>query len=445
MQRHLLIKAVLVALVFVVLLVPLAMIGGIVDERAARQYAVAQEIADSSYGRQVVTGPVLSLPYVEEYENEFGTGREKTVQRHRLERMLRVFPATTDMRGSVVVSEKRRGLFKVRTFAFVSEVRGEFVLDGSARIERTREGSRITWGPAVVTLGLSDPRGLVGTPVLDWDGQRLAFERGSGAAGIDAGVHATAPVVDPTRPQRHAFTLQLALQGTQSLAIVPVADDNRVRIASNWPHPKFTGQFLPRPDSQQVGKDGFSAEWAVTSLASRAQEQIRTASKPAPPIEQIEVGFIEPIDIYSLSDRALKYGFLFVGLTFGCFFLFEVLKRLPIHPAQYALVGLALATFFLLLIALSEHIAFGLAYAIAATACIALLGFYLGVILRRARRGVAFAAMLAVLYGALYGLLISEDSALLLGATLVFAVIAAAMVLTRHVDWYRVGAQPAPA
>jgi inner membrane protein len=148
------------------------------------------------------------------------------------------------------------------------------------------------------------------------------------------------------------------------------------------------------------------------------------------------VRFIEPIDIYSLSDRALKYAFLFIGLTFGAFAALEIVKRLPIHPAQYLLVGLALAVFFLLLIALSEHIAFWAAYAVAAAACAALIGFYLSAVLKSRVRGASFAVLVGALYSALYGLLISEDSALLLGSLLVFALLAAAMAATRRLDWY---------
>jgi inner membrane protein len=162
-------------------------------------------------------------------------------------------------------------------------------------------------------------------------------------------------------------------------------------------------------------------------------------------VERLEVGFIEPIDIYSLSDRALKYAFLFIGLTFGCFFLYEALKALPIHPAQYSLVGLALATFFLLLIALSEHIEFWLAYAIASVACVAILGFYLSGVLRSARRALVFSALHATLYSALYGLLISEDNALLLGSLLIFGLIAAVMGITRKVNWYGIGGRIAQA
>ncbi len=253
-------------------------------------------------------------------------------------------------------------------------------MDGKATIERTRRDSRIIWGQPVISLGLSDPRGLVGAPTLEWTGQRVVFERGSGVTGIASGLHVTVAPIDPMRTQRLPYSLTVSLQGTESLGIVPVADNNRVRLTSDWQHPSFGGQFLPQPETQQIGNEGFAASWTVTALASNAQQQIQALfhgnKDGLSSIERLEVGFIEPIDIYSLSDRALKYGFLFIGLTFGCFVLFEVLKRLPIHPAQYGLVGLALATFFLLLIAFLEHIAFWIAYVNAATACIALLGFY---------------------------------------------------------------------
>ena len=127
-------------------------------------------------------------------------------------------------------------------------------------------------------------------------------------------------------------------------------------------------------------------------------------------------------------------------LTFTGFML-ETIKRLPIHLIQYALVGLALAIFFLLLLSLTEHIAFGRAYLAAAAACVGLIGFYLGHVLRSRMRASVSPAMLGLLYAALYGLLVSEDNALVLGAGLLFAILAAIMVATRKVDWYQVSAR----
>jgi inner membrane protein len=200
----------------------------------------------------------------------------------------------------------------------------------------------------------------------------------------------------------------------------------------------------------------------VSSLASNAQAQYRaggdaavaTPMAPAgrgevaagavPPlagIDRVGLSLVEPVNLYSKVDRASKYGVLFVVLTFVGFFLFETIRQLPIHPIQYALVGLALAIFFLLLLSLSEHIAFGWAYLVAALACIGLIGHYVGHVLRSAVRGWGFAAMLGLLYAALYGLLMSEDNALVLGAGLLFVVLAALMLATRKVDWYQVASK----
>jgi inner membrane protein len=154
------------------------------------------------------------------------------------------------------------------------------------------------------------------------------------------------------------------------------------------------------------------------------------------------VSLVDPVNVYSQVDRATKYGVLFVLLTFVAFFMFEFLKQLRIHPIQYALVGLAIAIFFLLLLALSERIPFGTAYVAAAIACIALIGYYLGHVLGGWTRGIGFAGMLGTLYAALYGLLISEDNAMVLGAGLLFLILAAMMVLTRKVDWYRATTLP---
>ena len=151
------------------------------------------------------------------------------------------------------------------------------------------------------------------------------------------------------------------------------------------------------------------------------------------------VRFIQPVDQYAQTERALKYAVLFVLLTLTGFFLFEILKSLRIHPMQYALVGAAQAMFYLLLIALSEQVEFVWAYLVASGACLALIEFYLVHVLQHWRRGIGFGGLQAPLYTTLYELLQSEDSVLLLGALLLFGVLAAVMVLTRRMDWYRVG------
>jgi inner membrane protein len=442
MQRALLLKAVLVVMLLMLLQLPLMMIGGIVAERSARQQGVVRELAATSFGRQVFAGPVLSLPYVEEYDEIHGEGKDTRVERRKIERVARFFPDVNRLEGSAAVNTKSRGLFKARVFQWRGSARGEFRFDGTFEPVRYRSDSRIAWGKPTLSLMVADPRGLTDAPALRWDDQAVVLDRGSELPNVPSGLHARLEALDPSRVQRFTYTLEIGLHGMESLAFVPLAREDHTRLASSWPHPSFAGQFLPAA-SQTVSDAGFDVRWVVSALASKGQQQLATlldgrqACSEAWCTDRIEVRFIDPIDVYVLSDRALKYGFLFVALTFACFAMFEILKALPIHPAQYLLVGLALATFFLLLIALSEHIAFWLAYAVAAGACISLITVYLASILRGWLRALAFAGLLTALYSALYGLLASEDNALLLGSLLVFAMLATAMMATRNLDWYR--------
>jgi inner membrane protein len=210
-------------------------------------------------------------------------------------------------------------------------------------------------------------------------------------------------------------------------------------MRADWPHPSFQGVFLPA--KHEIAADGFHAQWRVSRYAAQGAERLGSCErvKPCPALlaQEIGVSFIEPVGVYLRLERASKYGFLFIGLTFIAFLLYELFQRLPIHPMQYALVGLALAMFFLLLTALSEHLAFALAYCAATLACVGLVGVYVGYVVRKALAGLGFAAVLAGLYGALYMLLTAEDYALLAGSLLLFALLAALMLATRKVDWYR--------
>lgn len=225
------------------------------------------------------------------------------------------------------------------------------------------------------------------------------------------------------------------------LSVAPVGDSNVVEMRSGWQSPLFSGQFLPR--TREVGKDGFSARWEVSSLASGTQSQL--GQDPSNALDVVSISLTTLLDPYALSRRAVKYGILFVVLTFGGFFVFELVKQLAIHPMQYLLVGFGLAIFFLLLVSFSEHMPFGVAYTLATGACVGLLTFYLSYVLRSVARGVSFGAMLSSIYATIYGLLISEDNALILGSLMLFAVLGTVLFVTRKVDWYRgVPATPPP-
>jgi inner membrane protein len=451
MQKTLLYKILLIGLLTLLLLIPLSMIGALVNERQQRQEEVVADIARSYAGAQQLVGPVVALPWTRITVEERAGDKDQPPKRSetRESGVHYVFPSALEVRGGLAVDTKARGLFRARVYQWNGTLSGRVRLPAVSPLASLQANQRLEWGVPYLAVALDDPRGIIGSPELEWAGSRIPFEKGSGLHLQPRGLHASLPVWKPGEGQDLAFSFKLGLRGTERFALVPVADDNRIEMTSTWPHPSFGGRFLPDPESQHTGADGFRATWTISALAADGAQTLRAAeARNCQPncgaaLDALELRLVEPVAIYTLSDRALKYAYLFVVLTFAAFFVFEALKRLAIHPIQYLLVGLALALFFLLLISLSEHLAFALAYALAATACCGLIAVYLAAVLRRLSRGLFFGGGLGALFGALYVLLQSEDSALMLGSLLLFGLLAAAMISTRKIDWYALGA-PVP-
>ena len=420
------------------ILIPLLMIRGVIQDRQTYRAQAVSDIARSYAGAQSFAGPVLVVPYTEEVEVEepdrFNVIRK--VRRAKTSQWI-FFPTALDVRGTLAPDTRKRGLHEVRVY----EWKGKATASFNAVIPSDGDPAARRIGRPWLSYGIVDVRGLRSTPVLRVDGRDVPLLEGQGARD-GSGLHARLDVPRPGQALALSTELDLVLGGTETLSLVPLGRKNRFVLDSKWPHPSFAGTS-PR---QETGASGFRADWDIASVASNAQGRFLggTALGELAREEGVSVSLIDPVDIYTQADRATKYGLLFVVLTFVGFFLFELIKQLPIHPIQYGLVGLALAIFFLLLVSLSEHIRFPIAYLVASVACIGLLGFYLSAVLRSTARGMGFAAMLATLYAALYGLLVSEDNALVLGAGLLFLVLATVMVVTRKVDWYQLaGARPA--
>ncbi|QNH12042.1 cell envelope integrity protein CreD [Xanthomonas sp. SI] len=416
------------------LLIPLLMIRGTVQDRQRYRDEAVERVSQSKAGEQRLLGPLRVVPWTQVRDVAVVDADGKRSVKRETENGYDVqTPRHLAISGELKPSQRSIGLFKVQVYSWHARLKAQFDdLDYEAVEGRS-------YGQPYLVVGIQDVRGLVGTPNLRTDGKALALQPGSLAlAGQSKGVHALLPALADARQGKltdlHSVEMEFVLDGTQGLSIVPVGDDNQIALTSPWPHPLFGGRFLP--NERRITEQGFQASWALSSLATGAQAQLFSGGE----IDALRVDLVDPVDVYTQADRASKYGILFVVLTFVAFALFELIKRLPIHPLQYLLVGLALAIFFLLLLSLSEHIPFWQAYLVSAVACIGLQFFYLSGVLRSRGRAAGFASMLTVLYGALYGLLASEDNALLMGSLLLFGILAAIMWITRKIDWYELGA-----
>lgn len=440
MRFPLLARAAAVAGVAVVLLVPLQLVNGKIAERQARSHEVERGFAAETSGPQVVIGPLLALIceelYIEEREIKRG-GKAETVAESKVRACPTGYfaPRTLSIAGSIPVEVRHRGIYPIRLYRAALELSGEF--DWPAPPLSVGGSGARAWKHAYVVVATSDARGIKSVSALSWGDASLAFASQRTEADARFALQASAGPHAATRPgQAIPFRFALELAGTTRLAIAPVGDASAIRLTSSWPHPSFSGGWIP--DERRISAEGFEAVWRTTHHATGGQATWQKQARDGGLFRTsnvVGVGLYDPVNVYALAHRATEYGFLFVLFTFTGLALAETLAGVRLHAVQYLLVGSALAIFFLLLIALAEHASFSTAYAAAAAACTALLSFYLRYPLGTRQRTAAFVALFVVLYGALYVLLSSEDYALLGGSILVFGVLAVTMILTRRLDW----------
>ena len=457
-RDSMLIKGAVLLLLLLVLCIPLSQIEWVIHDRQSTEQAAVQELAQTYVGPQTLVGPVLVVPYVERWEvpgrNERGQPTElqpRSEQRYQL-----FFSQQSDLVGTLAPQMRYRGIFTVPFYQLQGQMQGRFAPFAPSQLVQQVRGSTIEVQTPALVLSVSDLRGLQGVPQLRMADAPLSFERRAphipAAGWLSSAVHAPlsgAALQAFNAGQALPFQLDLQLAGQDELALAPLADETTAHLTSPWPHPRFGGRFLAT--ERRVSDAGFDAHWRIAGLTSQAREQVRAslggdegARSARGELDSFNVALAQPVSVYSMSERAAKYGALFIALVLLAVFTTELVKRLRLHPVQYALVGAALTLFFLLLLSLAEHLRFEQAYAVAATGCVLLLTYYASHILGSLRRGLPFGALMALLYGMLFILLQLEQMALVVGSLALFLVLAAVMVLTRELDWYAL-AKGAPA
>ena len=420
------IKVAIIVFLTLVLLIPVSMIDSVIRDRRSNENVAAQDIGRSWGLEQVVTGPVLRLPYEDSRVTVYGAPFLQPKSLYILASDLRV--------DADVTSELRyRGIHTVPVFSAVVGMEGSIGL--GALEELGIDPAAVDWNNAELLLGISDAKGVAQIPEARVDGVPARFRPGTEQIpGLPPQLGAA--LIDIKGDKRLDIGITLRVNGTGSLSFLPLADSAEVKMSSEWPSPSFSGRFLPL--TREVDADGFEASWQVPSLGRKLPAywvDTHTAGDEAAN-GAFGVRFIQPVGLYQLMLRAIKYAVLFVGLTFVSYFVVEVVADLRLHPLQYLLVGLANTLFYLLLLSLAEHIGFDLAYAVSAVASGVLIIGYSASVLAKRSRAALIAAVLAGLYAFLYLTLKAESYALLAGALGLWVVLAAIMYLTRGINWY---------
>lgn len=454
-NRSLGLKLIVILALIVLMSVPVMFISTISFDRSSRADDVTREVSRTYGGEQRLLGPILVVPYSETLAN--GGIREGDY----------ILSATSGeaVFDGILVEEKSRSLYKVPVYTASGTL--------SARLPSLdtlpdQPGLTFDRNEARIIVGLGDVTGLQSDVTLDVGSRTLTFEPYSGSAHfnglrpdmeVEMAIEATriapvAPGILYDRLNVAGTTLlsvpasqvlsagetdvvaRMAFTGAQSLSVLPYARSTTVRLSSDWPHPGFAGRFPP--GNREIGADGFSASWSVPYLRrgmiaeGRAGDMIDLVRGGS---GQIQVNFVSPLDPYQTVNRALKYAVMFIGLVFLAYFLMETLLGVQVHPAQYLLIGIAQAVFYLLLLAFSEHIGFTLAFALSSSATVALTAGYAGAVFGRDMIWKS-AFVFGAVYGLLFVLMRIQDFALMVGALVSFIAIAATLYLTRDMDWY---------
>ncbi|CAB5652981.1 MULTISPECIES: cell envelope integrity protein CreD [Klebsiella] len=422
----------------VLLSLPLMMVRELINERADYRSEVVDAIEQSTSGSQKLAGPLIAIPITEtltRMENQ----KEVNYQRSWVYYWL---PESLAVTGKQTVESRRVGIYSGQVWHNALQIKASFDPLRLAALRKTN----IVLGQPRLVVSVGDARGIGAIHAPEVNGNVLSVEPGLGISGDGAGIHMPMPALaEDNKPLEIAFSLDL--NGTGEFSLVPIGRNSELQLTSNWPHPGFLGSFLPT--QREVSAAGYRAHWQSSWFANDMGSYFKDDMEiPWSRLPAFSADVMSLADQYQLTDRATKYAILLIGLTFMAFFVFESLTRRPLHPMQYLLVGLSLVLFYLVLLALSEHVGFTAAWLAASLSGAVMNGVYLQAVLRGWRNSLLFVAALLLLDGVMWFLLHSEDSALLLGTGVLVLALSVLMFLTRRVDWYALslpkGSAPPP-
>lgn len=439
-KDSLIFRIILAGVLILISLIPLGFVDQLVDERGRLYENVASRMTSEWGGHQKISGPILSIPYeykatvVDKITNP-KTGDIKHVEREvTKEKELILLPEDLAIETSLETTELSRGIYTVPIYDSTHNINGTFKWPDLSILNEKPE--KFLWERAMLSFMITSTRGITGGTQLKWDDQVVHLSSGTGLNGLEIkGVHARLKL-NPTFQTKGAdFNFALNLRGSKGLDYAPTGRQSEIALNANWPHPSFEGSLLP--STRNIEESAFDASWNVTHL-SRSYSQVAAFG----PVEKASffrsvynfgfgVNLFQSVDLYTVLDRTIKYGIMFVALTFFSVFIMEFASGARLHWLQHLIIGASLSMFYLCVLALSEHIDFGYAYMIGVSVIASMLGIYTGFVMGKILYGIGISGVMVGLYAVLYSILQMEDYALLIGTFLLLIFLGLGMFITR--------------
>ena len=409
-------KIALMGVLALLMLIPLAMIQSQIHDRQRAADESRNEVS-ASWGRaQTLTGPVLQFYYVTEVLDK---DLKKTTKRE----TVTVYPRTLNYDIDTQTQTLHRSIYDILVYGADVVVTGDFVIPAYVGEEKLTE--------QVVTLGLSDLRGIEGPVDITLGEKSYSFHSGSGGgrdfnkSGQLEYIASLLENIDVDKALMDGkavlpFKLTYRVKGSSSLMVRPYGGTTEVKMRSDCPDPSFTGDFLP--SERDVTEEGFSARWSVSEI-----------NRGDPDDTSFGVNFLQGVTQYQQTTRSAKYGILVILLVFIAGLAVELVGKKKIDLIQYLVIGLSLVLFYALVLSFSEFMRFPIAYGLAALMTIAaLFGYFRGIL--RDRSAWLLTALVALAYLVSYILLQMETYALIAGTLVLFVLLVGIMYLTRNMN-----------
>jgi len=441
-------KMLAIGFILAVLMIPSQMISSLVDERQIRRDEATVEVNSKWGDNKYVVGPILVLPYKKIVNATDKKNIVEVVERAYF------LPKSLNIDGELKPQILARGIYSIINY------NGDLKFDGEYS-QPDLEGlgispASVIWKDAFVFAYIPDPKGLKEDIAFNWDSHKAKMDPGASIAmnlGEDIPMEKEITYIgdnsqktyngvgvkvalDPAgaKDRNYKYSFNLNLNGSSELNFIPLGDTTNVKVRSDWQTPSFDGAFLP--SEREVNDKGFSANWKILNFNRNFPSSWKEGASLNFFEPKFGVKLMMPVDEYQKTSRSIKYSILLISLTFLIFFFVEVIEKRRIHPIQYTLVGLALLLFFTLLLAISEHLSFNLAYLIASLATIAMITLYSKTIFKNLKLTLLQAGILAMIYAFIFTIIQLQDYSLLMGSLGLFIILAVVMYISRKIDWY---------
>ena len=436
-------RMLMVGFLIVILLIPLSYIKSLINERMYRQKEVVSEI-NQKWGKEVLLyGPILKVPYKTYHIKSIVKGKQ--VQKETIEEInfAYFFPNELKINSTINPEEKKRGIYKTAVYKSTIDISGSFTKPDFSELDIKEKD--IQWEKARLIIETSNLKGVNNLVEIEFNKNKYAFtskytgnkNRNNYPMSDYISLHKLESkfIAKADLPIKNDidFSLNVNINGSKQIRFIPIGKETTVNIKSDWKTANFIGEYIPQ-NSDKITDDGFNAKWKVLDINRPFSQQ---SFNGIPDLKDYAFGvnFMIPVDEYQKSERSAKYGFLVIALTFLVFFLIQTMSKIPIHPFQYLMIGIALTMFYTLLISISEHSNFLKAYLIAGSAVIILITLYSKSILKTIKFPLFIGLSLTVLYTFIFVIIQLENYALLVGSVGLFVILASVMYASRKIDW----------